>query len=747
MHFAAPIPLWAAAILVGALGGLAFVSYRRPLAPLSTAQRGLLMALRVISLVVLLVFLCRPVVFLPARQADVIVPVLVDVSRSMRIADAAADRSSGVSRLTRAVQTLESELLPELSRRFTPVLFGIGDALTPVAPEALGQLDPTARHSDLNTALAAVRDRYRGRAVPGILLLSDGGDTAQQIHAGEAGSGPPVFTVGIGEVAGLRDREVLSVTAGDPRLDQASVDLHVTTVSSGYGRQPYDLQVRSNGQLVESRRITPVADGSPMDETFIVSPDPLMATVFTVNAAAGPDESILENNSHGILVNPAGRKRRLLILAGAPGFEHSFMVRAFSRDPGLEIDEVVRKGKNESGRDTFFVQAGGGRGASLTQGFPARTEDLFAYDAVIIANIEGDFFTQSQLTTVADFVGERGGGVLVLGGRSFSQKGLIGTPLEDVLPVELNDRRGGLARASFGVDLSGPRNALVVTPDGMPHPVMRIGATLEETRARWAALPTLAGTAQLGGPRPGASVLAVTSTPAGIYPVIAVQRYGRGRAMIFGGEAAWHWRMMLPSADRTFEFFWRQSARWLAGSAPDPVTVTVPASADPGDSMVIAIEARDARFAPAPDAVVDATLTLPGGVTQPLTVRREAGSSGRFTAAVGLDEPGVYRVRVDARRGSTLLGTADQWFHVGGGHREFADPRLNEGVLRRIAMASGGRYVPVADVSKVVPWLEAAVPQAADPERRDVWNQPWAYAMLIALLSVEWVLRRRWGLR
>ena len=44
----------------------------------------------------------------------------------------------------------------------------------------------------------------------------------------------------------------------------------------------------------------------------------------------------------------------------------------------------------------------------------------------------------------ADFVAERGGGLLVLGGRSFAQRGLIGTPLEEVLPVELNDRRGGL---------------------------------------------------------------------------------------------------------------------------------------------------------------------------------------------------------------------------------------------------------------------------------------------------------------
>ena len=55
------------------------------------------------------------------------------------------------------------------------------------------------------------------------------------------------------------------------------------------------------------------------------------------------------------------------------------------------------------------------------------------YDAIVVANVEGDFFTRSQLVATADFVSERGGGLLVLGGRSFSQKGLMSTPLEDAL--------------------------------------------------------------------------------------------------------------------------------------------------------------------------------------------------------------------------------------------------------------------------------------------------------------------------
>jgi len=738
MHFAYPLPWWLALLLAAAIGAIAFFEYRRPLAPLSRGRRGVLIALRVTTLAMLVLCLFRPVVLLPPASLNgAVVPVLVDVSRSMRLEDA-----DGQTRLAQAVSIAKTELLPALSRQFTPEVYAVGDG---VARSAVDALHAGARRSDLAAAIERVRDRYRGQRVAGIVMLSDGGDTSGGGESGTADHGPPVFAVGIGAASGLRDREIAGLTAGDPRLDHASVDLRVTAISSGFGRAPFQLRVLANNQLIESRRIVPPADGSPIDAVFTVSPDPLNPTVFTADIPADPAEPVVENNARSVLVNPAGRKRRVLVIEGAPGFEHSFMKRAFALDPGLEVDAVTRKGRNADGQATFFVQAGAGRAAALTSGFPAKREDLYAYDALVIANVEGDFFTRAQLAMAADFVAERGGGLLVLGGRSFAQRGLIGTPLEVALPVELNDRRGVVRTTLPGG--AAPVNKLVVTADGEHHPIMRIGETPDDTRKRWAALPPLAASAPLGGPRPGATVLAVTESPNGLSPVVAVQRYGRGRSMIFAGEASWRWKMMLASTDRSHEFFWRQAARWLAGSAPDPVTITAPDAPEPGDAGHIEIDARDAAFAPVPDAVVDATITAPGGDAQPLKLRRDDAAGGGFTAPFQPEQAGLYRVHASAHRGNTPLGTADRWVYAGGGDREFADPRLNEGFLRRVTRASGGRYVLAADAARVVAWLQSAVPQSAAPERRDLWHQPWAFALIIALLGAEWILRRRWGLR
>jgi uncharacterized membrane protein len=723
-----------------ALAGAALFSYRRPLVPLSTLQQSVLGALRGVALAAVFLFACRPIILRPpAVTGDVVIPVVVDGSRSMRIADV-----EGRPRIAAAQQVLESRLIPALSRLGHVELFRMGEGL---AESSAAHLAADARRSDISGAVAAVRERFRGRRVAGVVVVSDGGDTAQSAGDAVTRTGAPVFAIGIGSPTGIQDREVVGMTAGDPRLDEALVDLHVTTVSSGFGRDPYTLRLLANGQLVESRRIVPGSDGTPTDQTFAVTPDPLNATVYTAEIPADSSETIVENNARTLLLSPAAPKRRLLVLSGSPGFEHSFLVRALSADTSFDIDAIVRKGKDDGGRDTFLIQASGGRGASLTAGFPPRREALFAYDAVLIDNLEGEFFGRTQMDLLADFVNVRGGGLLLMGARSFLQRGIAGSPLEQVLPVELSDRRGAAAAPPILEGEGSPgHNTVMLTGEGLAHPIMRIAATPDETRKLWAALPALAGASPVGSPRPGATVLAMTRVTNGAtLPLIAVQRYGRGRSMMFSGEAAWRWKMLRPATDRTYEIFWRQAVRWLSSDVPNPIELGVPDAPVPGDSIPVRLEVRDAGFAPVADAAVDATVTVPGGQTIPLQMR--PAGRGELAATFVPDTPGLFRIRAEAHLGSTLLGTADRWLYVGGADPEFADPRLNEGFLRRLARQSGGQYVPLSEADRVVTSLASGIPQTVEPERRDLWHEPWAFALVIGLMAAEWVLRRIWGMR
>src|SRR6478672_4325284 len=119
MHFAYPLPWWLAVVLAAAIGAVAYVEYRRPLSPLTPAQRGVLVGLRVLALAALVLFLFRPIAVLPPAG----------------------------SRLARAIGLLKNELGLPLSSHFTTEFYGVGDGL---ASSKLDALAADARRTDLS---------------------------------------------------------------------------------------------------------------------------------------------------------------------------------------------------------------------------------------------------------------------------------------------------------------------------------------------------------------------------------------------------------------------------------------------------------------------------------------------------------------------------------------------------------------------------------------------------------------------
>jgi hypothetical protein len=76
-----------------------------------------------------------------------------------------------------------------------------------------------------------------------------------------------------------------------------------------------------------------------------------------------------------------------------------------------------------------------------------------------------------------------------------------------------------------------------------------------------------------------------------------------------------------------------------------------------------------------------------------------------------------------------------------------SDPRLNTALLQRISAGTGGRLMQSGEVEPLMSALRAATPAAALTVRHDLWHNAWSFLVMIALLTAEWLLRRRWGLR
>ena len=160
-----------------------------------------------------------------AGARDSVVAILVDSSRSMRIADADGPR------IERARALGERRCRSQIGAEFRTEVMTFGESL---ARADVDRMTPDARRSDLSGALTALADRYKGQRLGGVVLLSDGGDTS----ASEAGTSRvldvPVFGVGVGSPSVSQDREVVNMTAGEPVAAESSIDLSVAVTSVGF---------------------------------------------------------------------------------------------------------------------------------------------------------------------------------------------------------------------------------------------------------------------------------------------------------------------------------------------------------------------------------------------------------------------------------------------------------------------------------------------------------------------------------
>jgi hypothetical protein len=77
---------------------------------------------------------------------------------------------------------------------------------------------------------------------------------------------------------------------------------------------------------------------------------------------------------------------------------------------------------------------------------------------------------------------------------------------------------------------------------------------------------------------------------------------------------------------------------------------------------------------------------------------------------------------------------------------EFFDPQLRESTLRRVASETGGRVYSKASIASLPDDISVLGRGQTLTELKDLWDMPIVFLLLIALVTVEWLVRRRKGL-
>jgi hypothetical protein len=431
-RFAASTGSYVAAAAVAVAAGLTILAYRkghgRP------GQRVTLAAIRLAILALILVCLFRPLLVVRAAVPQQnFLGVLLDDSRSMQIAD--VDGQPRASFVKGEFGANDRGLLKALSERFTVRTFRFSSAATRTTQES--DLTFGGSQSRLGAALSGVRQELAGLPVAGLVMVSDGADTADAALGdailGLKAEGLPVFTIGVGRETLSKDIQVGRVVTPKTALKGTTLMVDVVLSQSGFDGQKVTLDVEDEGTLVSTQQVSLPNAGTPasIPVRFTVNEAGPRVLRFRVSPQQG--ELVTENNAREALIDVRDRKEKILYFEGEPRYEYKFIRRAIPEGDNLIVTSLIRTADNK------YMRQGVDGPDELVAAFPKTREELFAYRSLIIGSLEAAALTGDQLKMISEFVDRRGGGLLMLGGpRAFAEGGWTGTAVADILPVVLD---------------------------------------------------------------------------------------------------------------------------------------------------------------------------------------------------------------------------------------------------------------------------------------------------------------------
>ena len=513
---------------------------------------------------------------------------------------------------------------------------GRASSITPVAVAAQStstladskakqpRLAPTDSDTQLLGALRQVPSRFGRRRPAGIVLFSDGRahdeSGVEQLATQFAKLNVPVHVVPVGDTANGGDVAIVACVVPPRARRLAEVEVQVFLRSYGY-----------DGRRCEVSLIAPSKADDEVDRS-LAPPVPVTlhdgfqsvglsfrtdtkTRKIQVNVSPFPDEASTANNSFNAEVHIDRTKIRLLYVEGSTQptqrvqtgnqFElhapYSDLHKALTEDEDIEC-VVLQALPNAPGRLFRVAEAAG---AVTGRGFPESIAELSAFDAIILSNVAANAFTEQQLLWLDKWIGQRGGGLLMVGGqRSFSSGHWDETRLAEMLPIEMRSDDDWLPSTQVSV---------VAEQQSMSHPLWTIVSDERQNRDIVGQFPSFYGINRWAGVKPnltrvlGMSNLAASDAPTGNVapisesemppkmksetksrlkqgagasdspetvdadgskqPAIVVGQYGRGRTMVMAMPITRPWANDFlnkwGSDTKYVGKFWRNAIYWL----------------------------------------------------------------------------------------------------------------------------------------------------------------------------------------
>lgn len=760
-------------------GGLALIWYVYSREGRSKGVRISLGIVRALLLALVLALLNGPVITMgQSRRDPSVLAIMVDDSISMRVRDATlTEGGSQRGRLEVAVELLtedDRKLIRDLSRTHTLKFFRFDSTAVALLPPpatqplefkdpaltlgvaettALKALEPSGANTQVAKSIRVVLDELQGQRVAGVVLLTDGRDTPAQPLAGMladlADAGTKVYPILVGSDKMPTNVAIQSVSAQDSAFKGDLVNVRVNVRGSGFTTgQNVVLQLKD--KKTNALMVDPL--GKPVEQTVRLDGDtPAEAELIFKPTVEGQLDLIVEavkqageiddlDNSRELQIAVLDAKLNVLYVDGYPRWEYRYIKNEMIRDQTVDIACLL------TSADPSFIQEGD-PGKAIRY-FPNSIEQLMEYDVIVFGDVDPRQFSDAQLQLVSDFVSKKGGGFGMISGPRHAPSSFRGTPIEPILPVNI-----AKVEPDDGAPITeGWRVAL--TRDGEASSIFRFALNKEENEKYIREqLPQLYWFCKGVWAKPGVGEVyaehpLVTGPDGRKAPILVVGRFGTGRTLFSAVDDSWRWRYY--TGEQTFDTYWVQQFRYLARSKKLGQRKVTLVSARPvyelGEQVRVTLRILDPTLLQQlPEQIRVDILDSTGRVIRQESLLRQENQPELYSLSFSADQIGKFVVRMPV-----IAAGMDQMevpLEVNVPRLELAQPQVDRVSINRIASETRGQVVELSKARDVLPTLIPSAAKVIPIERNQpLWDAPLAMVLFVFLITLEWLLRKLYGM-
>ncbi|HEV3342821.1 MAG TPA: hypothetical protein VG125_20785 [Pirellulales bacterium] len=637
----------------------------------------------------------------------------------------------------------------------------------PSPPRSIGAtLKPTGAETAIGDAINDALTLHRGQPIAGILLVTDGrsnaGLDARTAAAAAGKAGVPVVSLAAGTPEGPRNVRLAGIEASPVVFLRDPADLSVLVESRGLKDAPASVvleQRQDDGTWKEVARepIILGEDAALKRINFRITPEALGQLDYRARVTDAGPELTEDDNADTASIKVVRQTIRVLLIAGYPAPEVQFLRNALLRDTGMEFASWVQSAPHE------YEQIGG----RPIRRLPANQKELDHFDTLVLVDPDMRGLGPAWPEMLTKFVGDAGGGLIYISGELNSQRLFnpesgdgsslgVGDPASSWLRILPVVRDAGLYQSAADVKLSSRETwTLELTAEGNADRIFQFAPEPGRNREILVSLPGMFWHFPVTRAKPGATVLARHGDPRmrnqfGRHVLMATQLYGPGRTVFIGFDSTYRWRYL---HEEYYDGFWARlidrvgRSKVLGGRYPFTLSADK-AAYRAGDRVTV--RAEIVQTSDDASTISDLRGDVDWGQegNMPLDFEALPDDPSVFQASFVATEPGAYTARVTP---ATMAGDLESGlrpatlnFRVEPPQAERDNPTLDRPLLEELARLSGGAVFALTEKEKVPDAFKVKQVERPLEYRDEIWDAPILFGSVVVLLTLEWLLRKKY---